>query len=330
VILENFNLLIKDGSFTVLVGPSGCGKTTALRIIAGLEKISQGKVFIGEEDITATDPGNRGIAMVFQNYAIYPHMTVRKNIEFGLKNYGMKKDDIAKRINNVIELVGLKEYIDVRPSNLSGGQRQRVALARAISKNPKVFLMDEPLSNLDAKLRNLMRGELIDLHKKLNTTFVYVTHDQIEAMTMGDHIIVMNNGKIMQQGNPREIYNDPDNVFVASFIGDPAMNFIPLGKYRIGFRPRNTSIEGKTDPDGIKIAGEIRFTEALGNETVYMVSTFFGDIRVCSIDEHITGEKVKIDVSFKYLYLFDDRDRRIRDDTLLRNCINGQFNNRGN
>ena len=190
-VMEHFDLTIEEGSFTVLLGPSGCGKTTALRMIAGLEDVTGGRIYIDEDDVTDVDPGERNIAMVFQNYAIYPHMTVRGNIEFGLKNYQIEKEEIKERVDYVLKLCGLSEYGDRKPSQLSGGQRQRVALARAISKSPKAFLMDEPLSNLDAKLRTQMRSEMIQLYNRLGCTFIYVTHDQTEAMTMGTDIVVI-------------------------------------------------------------------------------------------------------------------------------------------
>ena len=243
-VIENLNLTIEDGSFTVLVGPSGCGKSTTLRMIAGLEDITSGRLKIEENDVTKTDASKRDIAMVFQNYALYPHMTVRENIEFGLKNKKVEKEKREKLITEVIDVVGLREYLNVKPGNLSGGQRQRVALARAMVKNPKVFLMDEPLSNLDAKLRNQMRTELIQLHQKLKSTFVYVTHDQVEAMSMADKIVIMNKGKIMQIGSPKKIYQNPKNLFVAQFIGSPCMNILDIkNDIKFGFRPEKATLE---------------------------------------------------------------------------------------
>mgnify|MGYP000789448947 CR=1 FL=1 len=224
VIIPDLNFTIEDGSFTVLVGPSGCGKSTTLRMIAGLEKPTSGEIFIDDENVVDVDPGKRGIAMVFQNYALYPTMSVRDNIEFGLKNKKVPKEERNKLIADVSEVVGLTPYLSRKPSELSGGQRQRVALARAMVKNPKVFLMDEPLSNLDAKLRQQMRVELIELHKRLGTTFIYVTHDQVEAMSMGDNIILMDKGIIMQRSTPKEMYHNPQNVYTAQFIGTPPMN----------------------------------------------------------------------------------------------------------
>lgn len=223
--VKSINLEIEDGEFIVLVGPSGCGKTTTLRMIAGLEDISEGELYIGGKLMNKVDPRDRNIAMVFQNYALYPHMTVFDNMAFGLKLQKHDKKEIKKRIDEAAKILDISEQLDKKPKALSGGQRQRVALGRAIVRHPQVFLMDEPLSNLDAKLRVQMRAELIKLHEDLQTTFVYVTHDQTEAMTMGSRICVMDLGKIMQVATPGEIYNKPDNLFVAGFIGSPQMNF---------------------------------------------------------------------------------------------------------
>ena len=222
----DFNLSIKDKEFIVFVGPSGCGKSTTLRMIAGLEEITSGELFIDDEMVNDKAPKDRNIAMVFQSYALYPHMSVYDNMAFGLKLRKMPKDQIEEKVNQAAEVLGLSPYLDRKPKALSGGQRQRVALGRAIVRNAKVFLMDEPLSNLDAKLRVQMRGELIKLHNKIETTTIYVTHDQIEAMTMATRIVVMKDGYIMQVGSPKEIYDHPNNMFVAGFIGTPPMNFI--------------------------------------------------------------------------------------------------------
>ena len=223
--VKSINLDIVDGEFMVLVGPSGCGKSTTLRMIAGLEEISSGDLYIGQELMNEVDPQDRNIAMVFQNYALYPHMTVYENMAFGLKLQKLDKEEISKRIKEVAATLHIDSQLDKKPKTLSGGQRQRVALGRAIVRHPRVFLMDEPLSNLDAKLRVQMRAELIRLHKDLKTTFVYVTHDQTEAMTMGTRICVMKDGIIKQIASPEDIYNKPDNLFVAGFIGSPQMNF---------------------------------------------------------------------------------------------------------
>ncbi|MGB0203149.1 MAG: ABC transporter ATP-binding protein [Acholeplasmataceae bacterium] len=222
----DFNLSIKDKEFIVFVGPSGCGKSTTLRMIAGLEEITSGELYIDEEMVNDKAPKDRNIAMVFQSYALYPHMSVYDNMAFGLKLRKMPKDQIEEKVNQAAEILGLSPYLDRKPKALSGGQRQRVALGRAIVRNAKVFLMDEPLSNLDAKLRVQMRGELIKLHNQIETTTIYVTHDQIEAMTMASRIVVMKDGYIMQVGSPKEIYDNPNNMFVAGFIGTPPMNFI--------------------------------------------------------------------------------------------------------
>ena len=222
----DFNLDIKDKEFIVLVGPSGCGKSTTLRMIAGLEEITSGELYIDGDLMNEVEPKDRGIAMVFQSYALYPHLSVYNNIAFGLQLRKVPKDEIKARVNEVAEILGLTEYLDRKPKALSGGQRQRVALGRAIIRNAKVFLMDEPLSNLDAKLRVQMRAEIIKLHERLQSTTIYVTHDQIEAMTMATRIVVMKDGYVQQIGTPIEIYNYPRNMFVAGFIGTPPMNFI--------------------------------------------------------------------------------------------------------
>ena len=226
-VIENLNLTIRKGSFTILLGPSGCGKSTTLRMIAGLEALSEGELDIEGQDMDGVAPRDRDVAMVFQNYALYPTMNVRDNIEFGLKNAKVPKAEREHRIREVCDMTGLTEYLRRKPGALSGGQRQRVALARAMVKHPSIFLMDEPLSNLDAKLRSQLRSDLIELHHKMNATFIYVTHDQIEAMSMGTDIVLMNQGKIMQQGSPEEIYRTPQNGFTARFIGSPAINVFP-------------------------------------------------------------------------------------------------------
>ena len=223
--VTDFNLHIQDREFIVFVGPSGCGKSTTLRMIAGLEDISEGELIIGDTVMNDVAPKDRDIAMVFQNYALYPHMTVFDNMAFGLKLRKYSKDEIKKRVDNAADILGLTEYLDRKPAALSGGQRQRVALGRAIVRDAKVFLMDEPLSNLDAKLRVAMRAEIAKLHRRLNTTTIYVTHDQTEAMTMADRIVIMKDGFVQQIGSPKEVYDTPVNVFVAGFIGSPAMNF---------------------------------------------------------------------------------------------------------
>ena len=225
VAVQEFNLDIANGEFIVLVGPSGCGKSTTLRMIAGLEEISDGELYIGDRLVNNIAPKDRDIAMVFQNYALYPHMTVYENMAFSLKLKKAPKDEIDRKVREAAEILGITEYLERKPKALSGGQRQRVAIGRAIVRNPQVLLMDEPLSNLDAKLRNQMRAEIIKLRSRINTTFVYVTHDQTEAMTLGDRIVIMRDGFIQQIGTPQEVFNHPKNLFVASFIGTPQMNF---------------------------------------------------------------------------------------------------------
>ena len=278
-VISSMNLTIEDGSFTVLVGPSGCGKTTLLRMIAGIGPQTSGRVLVGGRDVTDIEPGKRGVAMVFQNYAIYPTMTVRENISFGLKNIHMPKETIDKRVKEACSKVGMMEYLDRKPSTLSGGQRQRIALARAIVKNPEVFLMDEPLSNLDAKLRVQMRVELIELHKKLKTTFVYVTHDQVEAMSMADTIVLMDGGRIQQMASPSVMYKDPDNLFTARFIGSPSMNIRRMDdSTSFGFRPEHASIGPEKEPNAwFTTTGTITAREMLGSETLYTIRDSAGN-----------------------------------------------------
>ncbi|MCF2682049.1 ABC transporter ATP-binding protein [Faecalicatena contorta] len=226
--VDDFNLNIEEKEFIAFVGPSGCGKSTTLRMVAGFEEITGGELYIDGQKVNEVAPRDRGIAMVFQNYALYPHMTVEKNIGYGLKNMKMPADEIQKKVDWAINILGLEEYRFRKPKNLSGGQRQRVALGRAIVKNQKVFLMDEPLSNLDAKLRVSMRTEISKLHRELGATTIYVTHDQVEAMTMADRIVIMKDGVIQQVGKPMELYDHPANKFVAGFIGSPQMNFFDI------------------------------------------------------------------------------------------------------
>ena len=224
--VKDFNLEIKDKEFIIFVGPSGCGKSTTLRMIAGLEEISSGELYIGDKLVNDVEPKDRDIAMVFQNYALYPHMTVFDNMAFGLKLRKVPKDEIKKKVEEAAKILDLEKLLDRKPKALSGGQRQRVAMGRAIVRNPKVFLMDEPLSNLDAKLRVQMRSEIASLHNRLKATIIYVTHDQTEAMTLGTRIVVLKDGVIMQVDSPQKLYNEPNNLFVAGFIGSPQMNFI--------------------------------------------------------------------------------------------------------
>lgn len=319
--VNDMSFFIPSGSFTVLVGPSGCGKTTLLRMIAGLEEITSGTINIGDCDITNLDPGDRGIAMVFQNYALYPHMSVWDNISFGLNNARIPKFEIKERVEEALEIVGLSEYKAKRPANLSGGQRQRVALARAIAKKPQCFLMDEPLSNLDAKLRSEMRTELIQLHQDLKSTFIYVTHDQVEAMTMGDNIIVMNEGKIMQQGSPIEIHNNPNCTFVAKFIGDPGMNIIDIDEEtKIGFRPRDVIFDcARQNEDSITVKSKIIGFENHGSEFLYLININNNKIFVKEMSKKIrsAGCEITFCINRENLYVFDKNGERITDENLI-------------
>lgn len=268
-VIPPLDLEISDGEFVVFVGPSGCGKSTLLRLIAGLEDVSSGGIEINGVDSTFTDPAKRGLAMVFQSYALYPHMTVRNNIAFPLKMAKLAKADIDKKVQGAAEVLNLTDYLDRKPGQLSGGQRQRVAIGRAIVREPMGFLFDEPLSNLDASLRVNMRLEISEMHKKLNTTMVYVTHDQVEAMTMADKIVVLNAGLIEQVGSPMELYLNPKNRFVAGFIGSPKMNFIDgaeakkYGAHSIGIRPEHFLISR----DKGEWKATVGVLERLGSET---------------------------------------------------------------
>src|SRR5262245_43680022 len=289
--VDEVSLTIESGEFMVLVGPSGCGKSTLLRMIAGLEEVTDGAILIGDRDVTDLAPRQRDIAMVFQNYALYPHMTVRKNLGYGLKVRKMPKPEIDRRVDKVARLLGLEEFLERRPAALSGGQRQRVAMGRAIVREPAAYLMDEPLSNLDAKLRVAMRAELARLHERLATTTVYVTHDQIEAMTLGQRVTVMRNGLIQQVGVPQELYREPANLFVAAFIGSPSMNLVdatvegeavefaglrlPLaagrrpardGKVILGIRPDDIEDVAHAEPGLPTIDVTVAVLEELGSE----------------------------------------------------------------
>ncbi|MBQ8459826.1 sn-glycerol-3-phosphate ABC transporter ATP-binding protein UgpC [bacterium] len=306
-VINNVNLEIKDKEFIVLVGASGCGKSTLLRMIAGLEEISDGEILIDGKVVNNVAPKDRDIAFVFQSYALYPHMTVRENIAFGLKMRKVDKATIDKKVQEASEILNLGEYLDRKPKQLSGGQRQRVALGRAIVRNPKVFLMDEPLSNLDAKLRVQMRSEIKKLHETLQTTFIYVTHDQTEALTMGDRIVVLNNGDIQQVDTPDEIYNNPKNTFVAGFVGSPQMNFIngkDLGldeNILYGVRPEKMT---KTDGN-IKLIVNVEISEMLGSEKIAYFN--IGD-KKCSAklesDVNI-GKTLELSINSTDLYKFN-------------------------
>ena len=304
--VKDFDLEIADGEFLVLVGPSGCGKSTTLRMLAGLEQVTSGNIYIGDKDVTNVAPRDRDIAKVFQNYALYPHMTVRDNMGFALKIAGKSKEEINARVDEAAKTLGLTEFLERKPKALSGGQRQRVAMGRAIVRNPQVFLMDEPLSNLDAKLRVQTRTQIAALQHKLGVTTVYVTHDQTEALTMGDRIAVLKDGYLQQVGSPRELYDRPDNVFVAGFIGSPAMNLgtftvgadgvatageahIKLSretldamvpednnKITIGFRPEALQIIGEGESTEHSIPIQLDFVEELGSDS-YLYGKLVGD-----------------------------------------------------
>ena len=301
--VKDLDLEIADGEFLVLVGPSGCGKSTTLRSLAGLEPTSSGRILIDDKDVTGLEPGDRDIAMVFQNYALYPHLTVAENMGFALKLAKMPKDEIKKKVKEAADILGLSEYLDRKPKDLSGGQRQRVAMGRAIVRNPKVFLMDEPLSNLDAKLRVQTRSELASLQQRLGTTTVYVTHDQVEAMTMGDRVAVLKDGVLQQVASPRELYDAPVNEFVAGFIGSPAMNIFDYDGGRIGIRPEDMHII-----DGpVGIHGTVDIVEELGAESFVYINV--GEQRfVARADKGRTpqrGEEVLLSFDVKNAHHFD-------------------------
>ena len=273
-VIPGIDLTIEDGEFVVFVGPSGCGKSTLLRLIAGLEDLSAGTMAIDGRDVTAAPPAQRGLAMVFQSYALYPHMSVRKNIAFPLKMAGVSAEEQEKKVAAAAKVLNLSNYLDRRPGQLSGGQRQRVAIGRAIVREPSAFLFDEPLSNLDAALRVTMRQEITELHQSLKTTMIYVTHDQVEAMTMADKIVVLHAGHIEQVGSPMELYNSPANTFVAGFIGSPKMNLITgapaqaAGAHTIGVRPEHLAIVGEGGWEGT-----VGLSEHLGSDTFLKVTT---------------------------------------------------------
>lgn len=265
--VQDIDLEIVDGEFMVLVGPSGCGKTTTLRMIAGLEEITGGILKIGDREMNDTPPGERNVSMVFQNYALYPHMTVFKNMAFGLKARKVHKSKIQEIVQETAKKIGLEDLLQRKPGELSGGQRQRVALGRAMVRNPSVFLLDEPLSNLDAKMRTSMRRELALLQRELKATMVYVTHDQAEAMTLGDRICVMHEGRIQQVGRPMDVYENPANTFVASFLGNPPMNLLQ-GKDQIGVRPEKLKIGPAPENSCLKLNGVLDMVEQTGDSQI--------------------------------------------------------------
>ena len=272
--VDDFSLVVRDGEFVVLVGPSGCGKSTTLRMTAGLETVTSGTISIGGRDVTSLAPKDRDIAMVFQNYALYPHMTVEENMSFALRLRKYPKDEIKRRVGASAESLGLAPYMKRLPRALSGGLRQRVALGRAIVREPAVFLFDEPLSNLDAKMRVEMRSEIIRLHNRLGSTMIYVTHDQTEAMTMGERIVVMEGGRIRQAAPPLEVYSRPADTFVAGFIGTPPMNLFPAGFIKddavVGVRPEHIALSpcGAAPLHDVAVEAVVDFTESLGSETL--------------------------------------------------------------
>jgi multiple sugar transport system ATP-binding protein len=337
IAVNDLNLHVADGEFLVLVGPSGCGKTTALRCIAGLETISDGKLSIGDQVVNDVAPKDRDIAMVFQSYALYPHMSVYDNLAFGLKLRKMPKAEIDTRVREAAGILGLDRYLDRKPKALSGGQRQRVALGRAIVREPKVFLMDEPLSNLDAKLRVQTRAEIARIHRRLGTTIVYVTHDQVEAMTMGDRIAVMKDGILQQVGTPEELYLHPANLFVAGFIGSPAMNFVtvttaggevmmgqsrlslagepakvvaaqtPGANLTIGFRPEHLELANGAAEQAMRFAAVVDVVEYMGNEELVHARAEGNDIVAILPSERKLkpGEQVELTVPRDRLFVFD-------------------------
>jgi len=337
--VDKLNLDIKDGEFVCLVGPSGCGKTTALRMIAGLEEITSGEVRIGDRVVNNLPPRDRDIAMVFQSYALYPHMSVRDNMAFGLKLRKTPKEDIDKAVIDAARILDLDRYLDRKPGQLSGGQRQRVALGRAIVRDPAVFLMDEPLSNLDAKLRVATRAEIARMHTRLEATMIYVTHDQVEAMTMGDRIAVISEGVLQQAGTPKELYETPLNRFVAGFIGSPAMNFIDmtvtqdgggvqlsaegcqvrpddtqaallrdrgLQKVTVGFRPEHLTV-GALDGPGLSLSIPIDVVEFLGNdELIHGVASGHDVVAIVDVDNSLkVGASAVLSTQPRRLHLFD-------------------------
>ncbi len=314
VAVKDLTIEVSDGEFLVLVGPSGCGKSTALRMLAGLEEISDGRIMIGERVVNNLAPGARDIAMVFQSYALYPHMTVYDNLAFGLRNQSLPKQEIDARVRRAAEILGLEQMLKRKPKQLSGGQRQRVALGRAIVREPAAFLMDEPLSNLDAQLRVATRAEILKLQDNLGTTTIYVTHDQVEAMTMGDRIAVMNLGVLQQIGSPEDLYTRPDNLFVAGFIGSPAMNLIPAtvldgvgGEGQIvGFRPEHLEV-GDVGGERAVFRARVEVVEYLGDEQLVHLALDDQAIQAkLGIEQHVErGQEGTFSVPRAKLHLFD-------------------------
>ncbi len=333
-VINKFNIKIKDGEFVVLVGPSGCGKSTLLRMISGLESVDIGEIYLDNKLINNLIPSKREIAMVFQSYALYPHMNVFENMAFGLKMERIPKSEISQKVNNAAATLQIENLLERKPKQLSGGQRQRVAIGRAITRSPKVFLFDEPLSNLDAALRSEMRVEISKLHKKMKSNIIYVTHDQVEAMTLADRIVVLNKGNIEQYGTPNEIYSDPNNIFVAEFIGSPKMNIIKINKENIsnlntlhlfnnkitfdnlefkdeiyiGIRPEDISLK---DDREIKVDVKIDLIENLGFEKIIYSKVSKKQIIIKS-SENINSNSLKISFSKDKILFFNKDKNRIR------------------
>jgi len=314
-IIPSLDLEISEGEFVVFVGPSGCGKSTLLRLIAGLEDVTSGQIFIDGKDATRLTPAERGLAMVFQSYALYPHMTVRKNIGFPLKMAKVDSAEIEEKVNAVASTLNLSEYLDRKPGQLSGGQRQRVAIGRAIVREPSAFLFDEPLSNLDAALRVSMRLEISELHQKLKRTMIYVTHDQVEAMTMAEKIVAFNRGRIEQVGTPLELYNEPKNIFVGGFIGSPKMNFIggnaasQYGAHTIGVRPEHINVS--TIQGDWK--GKVLIAEHLGSHSFLRVETDIGliTVRQSEVEPLKKSSEVYLSPMTDKIHKFDKHGERI-------------------
>lgn len=335
-VIKGISLEIKHGEFVVFVGPSGCGKSTLLRMIAGLEDTSRGTIWLDDKDVTAEPPSGRQLSMVFQSYALYPHMSVGENMGFGLKTAGTAKNIIEEKVNDVAKILELTPYLERRPKDLSGGQRQRVAIGRAIVREPKGFLFDEPLSNLDAALRVQMRFEIAKLHGSLETTMIYVTHDQVEAMTLADRIVVLKDGHIMQVGSPIELYEKPDNLFVAQFIGSPKMNVLSCrvsgdkfdmdghtgGTHslqvnadqatKLGIRPEHISV---VDTHEAHCTGDVQFAEYLGSDTfLYVSSENLGTLTVRTTGSASAkkGDTIGLHFETQHLHFFDGEDQVIR------------------